>query len=144
MNNHFYALVIVCLCGHTFEDDNFNDIMTPEDYECMAELGLDKKEVATFFDQNLLMTLKNPLSDSYTECWFRTSNVLTDKNEFNFEKFGDYIIRYGLGPLGKQDVKNVESLVHEAVDSCKNVEGSNIGNRGAKIYNCIVKAILNF
>ncbi|KAK5650948.1 hypothetical protein RI129_001977 [Pyrocoelia pectoralis] len=110
----------------------------------MTELGIERSQVEAFFDENYLVMLGNSLSDDYSECWVKKMNFVNEKNDFNFDQFYQYVMRDVLSNLGKKHVKNADSRVREAVDSCRNVKGKNIGNLGSKIYNCVAKAIHNF
>lgn len=137
-------LIIVCLFGHTFEIDIPDHALTPEDYECMSALNIGRKQVERFFDGDYLIVLDHSLADKYSECWTKKMNFVNDKNEFNYDKFREYVVRDVLHNLGKQDVMDAEYRVRQAIDSCKNINEENLGRLGSKIYNCVVTAIHKF
>ncbi|KAF5286165.1 hypothetical protein FQR65_LT12923 [Abscondita terminalis] len=138
------SLTIICLqciLFQVFGVEIPDTALTPEDVECMLETNVDRKTLETFFDEDYQVVTGNPLMESYSECWNKKMNFVNVNGAFDFVKLQRYVIRDLFSNFSKKDVINKEEIAKSAVEQCKYIRGSNIGDLGSKIYNCIAKQI---
>ncbi|KAF5302529.1 hypothetical protein FQR65_LT00901 [Abscondita terminalis] len=125
--------------GFGFDESDFDQT----DLLCLKELNLEKKVIIDSYDKDNFIREGIPQMNSFFTCaWKKDQLQQSDgtMNEVNLVAMVDHLLEKR---MDVQDPKIRERLSKQGVNHCKGVKGSDDGDTCVKMYNCLLKNIVD-
>ncbi|KAF2880608.1 hypothetical protein ILUMI_25572 [Ignelater luminosus] len=118
------------------------DYLTWADKQCIREQNLDVKMIKKAFGENLTLEEGNPIINSFVECTYKKTNYMNNDGSLNFKNIRtwamDFFVALGRGEY----IPNQHFIVDNAIAECEIIKGTDPGDTGVKVYNCLLGYII--
>ncbi|KAF2880609.1 hypothetical protein ILUMI_25573, partial [Ignelater luminosus] len=116
----------------------------PEDYlswadrYCISEQNLNIEMIKKAFGENLTLEEGNPIINSFIECTYKKTNYMNNDGSLNFKNIRTWAIDFFYVLNIRGHIRNKRLIVDKAVAECETIKGTDPGDTGVKVFNCLL------